>query len=99
MTRTLLIGGLLLALLLAYAWPTAAQPSSDYRVTWYTIETGSDSLGDPTTGYGIIGTAAQPDTAILGSLTTGYGVRGGFWQALEGVAPAVNRYYLPIIGR
>lgn len=84
--------GLLLPLALAgQASPAAAQGSSGYEITWWTVDGGGCApLGSGP--YALGTTAGQPDAQVVAA--GGYALSGGFWAT---TLRTRYRFYLPLL--
>jgi hypothetical protein len=91
--RAVLVSLLLVALLAAgVAW--AAQ-STDYDLSWWSIDGGSQTFSSAD-GYTLSGTAGQPDANVL--LGGEYTLAGGFFSGGETVREP-HGVYLPLVLR
>lgn len=91
MKRPLLLLSLTLALLLIVS-TAFAMSSTNYRLDWYELLTGSGGPQLASANYAADITAGQ--SAIAASTSANYEVRMGFWSAFIG-----SRTLLPLIRR
>ncbi len=91
MKRPLLLFSLVLALLLI-ASTAFAMSSTNYRLDWYELLTGSGGPHMTSASFAVDITAGQ--SAVAASTSTNYGVHMGFWSAFSG-----SRTLLPLIRR
>ncbi|MCH8147264.1 MAG: hypothetical protein IH987_04615 [Planctomycetes bacterium] len=64
--------------------PTARGGSTDYDLSWYTIDGGGVMFSTSDDGeYELSGTVGQPDAGgpMVGTVESGYELTGGFWFA------------------
>jgi hypothetical protein len=95
-TRIRIICGTLVALILLFVGTTiaTAQPSSDYNISWWTVDGGGGTSQSMDGQYTLNGTIGQPDVGAAAGI--GYAVRGGFWGSLSA---AIQEFliHLPLI--
>lgn len=87
----------LLVLLLAAAASSlaAAQSGGTYRLTWWTVDNGSQPVSTGS-DYRLVGGVGQPDAAAPAT-GSGYQLQSGFWSG-ERVTQSFS-FYLPVVAK